>query len=138
MLATILLLLVESDPVVQIDLEETLKDSGFLTWDVANGRHALAELDEEAGRFSGLITSVQLGEGPNGWQVARRARQLLPNMPVVYVSSGHAAEWSSEGVPNSVMVEKPFVAARVVAAVSKRLNAATATLLPSTADCLCL
>jgi DNA-binding response OmpR family regulator len=131
MLATLLLLLVEKDPVVQIDLEETLKDAGFLIWDVANGRQALAELEEDATRFSGLITSVQLGDGPNGWQVARRARQLVPDMPVVYVSSGQAAEWSSEGVPNSVMIEKPFAAAQVAAAIPRRLHLVAASSLPS-------
>jgi len=70
-----------------------------------------------------LVTDVQLGPGPSGWEIAKRARELHPEIPVVYVTGTAAAEWSSKGVPNSLIIQKPFAAAQVVTAVSQLLNA---------------
>lgn len=41
-------------------------------------------------------------------------------MPVVYVSGDGAPDW--EGVPNSIMLGKPFAIAHLVTAISKLLN----------------
>ena len=49
----------------------------------------------------GLIIDLNLGEGPDGWAVARLARQLMPALPVVYVSAASEHEWTSMGVPNT-------------------------------------
>ena len=56
------------------------------------------------------------------WDVARRAREKIPTLPVVYVTGDSAHEWAAQGVPNSVMISKPFVAAQIVNAVSTLLN----------------
>jgi hypothetical protein len=45
-------------------------------------------------------------------------------MPVVYMSGDSSPEWSSKGVPNSLMVAKPFAPAQIITAVSTLLNAA--------------
>lgn len=71
--------------------------------------------------LDGLITDINLGDGPDGWQVARKARELVGGLPVVYVSAASEHEWTSHGVPNSVMVTKPFVPAQVVVAISSLL-----------------
>ena len=87
------------------------------------GTKALAEFQAGASRFRAVITDIRLGAGPDGWAVARRARELVPNMPVVYMSGDSAPEWSSKGVPNSLMVAKPFAPAQIITAVSTLLNA---------------
>ena len=56
--------------------------------------------------------------------MARRARELVPNMPVIYMSGDSSHEWSSKGVPNSLMVAKPFAPAQIITPVSTLLNAA--------------
>jgi hypothetical protein len=38
-----------------------------------------------------------------------------------------ADEWSSRGVPNSVLLQKPFAPAQLITAVSQLLNAGPAT-----------
>ena len=40
-------------------------------------------------------------------------------MPVVYVTGGAGADWASKGVPNSVLVPKPFAPAQVIAAIAQ-------------------
>ena len=38
------------------------------------------------------------------------------------MSGNSAADWTSKGVPNSIMLEKPFAPAQLVTAISNLLN----------------
>jgi len=59
----------------------------------------------------------------NGWEVARQAREIDPSFPVVYMTGAAADEWASHGVPNSILLTKPFAPAQLVTAISQLLNA---------------
>ena len=124
MTSTTALFLVEDDALIRELLEASLSDAGFEVVEVGCGATALAEFDADAARFRAVITDIRLGAGPDGWAVARRARELVPNMPVVYMSGDSSHDWSSKGVPNSLMVAKPFAPAQIITAVSTLLNAA--------------
>ena len=119
---SILLLLVEDEALIRVNLQEELDEAGFALVVAANGKQAMAELEADATRFCGVLTDIRLGSGPNGWEIARRARELVPNVPVVYISGDSAHEWDSRGVPNSVMVTKPFVTVQINTALSNLLN----------------
>jgi hypothetical protein len=43
---------------------------------------------------------------------------------LMYVSGGSPQAWASDGVPNSIMITKPFAPAQVVTAISGLINAA--------------
>ena len=124
MTTTTALFLVEDDALIRELLEASLTDAGFEVVEVSCGTKALAEFNADAARFRAVITDIRLGPGPDGWAVARRARELVPTMPVVYMSGDSSPEWSSKGVPNSLMVAKPFAPAQIITAVSTLLNAA--------------
>jgi DNA-binding response OmpR family regulator len=113
-----LLLLVEDEALIQNLLGNALVKAGYEVVVAGNGVKALEELALDANRFRGVITDIRLGSGPNGWAVAHRARALSPTIPVIYMSGDSGHEWSSQGVPNSVMLVKPFRMSEVVAAVS--------------------
>ena len=117
-------LLAEDEVLIRMNLEEELAEAGFDLAVTTNGQEAMAELETKAARFCAVITDIRLGRGPDGWEIARRAREAVPEMPVVYISGDSAHEWSARGVPNSVMVPKPFYPAEVVAALSTLLNQA--------------
>jgi DNA-binding response OmpR family regulator len=55
-----------------------------------------------------LVTDIALGDGPDGWQVARRARARSPDMPVIYMTGGRGDEWRPQHVPMGVLLLKPF------------------------------
>ena len=59
-----------------------------------------------------------------GWDVARVAREIDPTMPIVYMTGTHGEDWASKGVPNSVLLTKPFAPAQLVTAISNLLNEA--------------
>jgi DNA-binding response OmpR family regulator len=118
------LLLVEDEILLHEILTIELADAGFETVAVSEGNQALAELEAVATRFKAVITDIRLGDGPDGWNVARRARELVADMPVVYITGDSAHEWSSKGVPGSVVIAKPFTAAQLSTAVSTLITAA--------------
>jgi hypothetical protein len=45
-------------------------------------------------------------------------------MPIVYMSGDSDHEWSSKGVPSSIIIAKPFAPAQLVTAVSTVINEA--------------
>jgi CheY-like chemotaxis protein len=122
----VLVLVVEDEPLIQDMVEVALADGGFTTEMASSGEAAVGLLDQKAADYKALITDIDLEPGKaTGWDDARRARELVPDMPVVYTTGHSAAEWTSQGVPNSLLVQKPFAPAQIVTAVSQLLTAAT-------------
>jgi CheY-like chemotaxis protein len=122
-----LLLLVEDEELLHPSLEDALSDSGFEVRLAKNGAEGLALLEGHKDALRGLITDIELGKGPNGWDVARHARELIHDLPVVYMSGRNGHEWSSQGVPQSVFLAKPFALAQIVTAISTLINAVDST-----------
>ena len=77
---------------------------------------------DPAASIQGIITDIRFGEPPDGWDVARVAREIDSEMPIVYVSGDSAPDWASKGVPNSLILAKPFAMAQLVTAISQLLN----------------
>jgi DNA-binding NtrC family response regulator len=124
MTSSVLLLLVEDEPLIIDVLEDALTESGYEVVKAKNGKQALEAIEENASGFRAIVTDIKLGRGPDGWAVAQRARELIPQMPVVYMSGDSAHEWASKGVPGSVILAKPFAPAQLVTAVSNLVTEA--------------
>ena len=121
-----IVLVVQDDQLLRSIVEESLTDGGFDIVIATSGENAVELLDASKGKYRALVTDINLGPGKmDGWEVARHAREVDPDFPVVYVSGDSAEEWASKGVPNSIMLTKPFAPAQLVTAVSQLLNAAT-------------
>ena len=117
------LLYVEDEPITQELVVTALREAGFEVWTANDGSQALDLLGAANGALRGLITDINLGDGPEGWEVAGKARELTGGLPVVYVSGASVDEWTSKGVPNSLMIAKPFAPAQIVVAISSLLVA---------------
>lgn len=120
---TISVLLVEDEPLLAIDVESGLIDAGYSVVVASSAQLALATLSSRDPPVSALVTDIRLGPGADGWAVAKRARELIPGVPVVYMSGDSAAEWTSMGVPDSIMLTKPMALSQVVVALAQLLNA---------------
>jgi CheY-like chemotaxis protein len=118
----VLILLAEDEPLIGLSIRESLEEGGYSVHVAASGREAIAALEGGEDDFAGLITDIRLGGGPDGWALARRARELKPEIPVVYISGDSAHEHRARGVPDSLMVQKPFAMAQVVTAISTLLT----------------
>jgi DNA-binding response OmpR family regulator len=124
----LLILVVEDDQLIQSIVEECLSEGGFLAVMASSGEDAIDLLDAADGKYRALVTDINLSPSKiDGWDVARHAREIDPNFPVVYMSGKDADEWASKGVPNSIMLAKPFAPAQLITAVSQLLNASPPT-----------
>ena len=121
------LLLVEDEALIRDSTAAVLEDGGFTVIQADGGEAAIAQLDGE-NAFSGVITDIRMGAGTTGWEVARRARHAYPAIAIVYMSGDSAADWRSEGVPNSTMLQKPFASAQLLTAMASLLNAKDSSL----------
>jgi DNA-binding response OmpR family regulator len=119
-----LLFLVEDEKLVREMLEIAFTEAGFEVLLASSGEQALAELEIDATRFKALITDIKLGAGPDGWDIAHRARELVPTTPVVYMSGDSGHDWASKGVPKSILIPKPFAPAQIITAVATLVNEA--------------
>jgi CheY-like chemotaxis protein len=120
----LLILIVEDDELVQSVVADALSEGGFEAAIASTGSNAIELLDAAKGKYRALVTDINLRPGEiDGWKVARHAREIDPHFPVVYMSGGEADDWASQGVPNSIMLAKPFAPAQLVTAVSQLLNA---------------
>jgi DNA-binding NtrC family response regulator len=121
------ILIVEDDQIIQSLIEETLSEAGFEPTITASGEEAVTLLSGHNVNYRALVTDIALRGKMEGWEVAQHAREIDPAISVVYMSGAHVADWASKGVPNSVMLEKPFAPAQLVTAVSNLLNSAPRT-----------
>ena len=121
------ILVVEDDQLIQGFVEDALSEGGFEVAFAASGEEAATLLIGNKGQYQALVTDIGLPGRSDGWEVARRAREVNPDFPVVYMSGQHAEEWTSKGVPNSIMLAKPFAPAQLVTAVSQLLNTGAPT-----------
>jgi CheY-like chemotaxis protein len=119
----VLVLIAEDQAEIGDILSDSFKDGGYDVLLAATAEEALAALDARGQEVRALVTDIKLGSSTTGWDVARHARELKPEMPVVYMTGSESNDWPSLGVPNSILVPKPFAPAQVITAVSQLLNA---------------
>ena len=115
-------LIVEDEYLLQGIIEEALSEAGFAADILSSADEALTRFQSGATDYKVLVTDVNLKGSLSGWDVARQIREQEPLFPVVYMTGGAAHQWASQGVPNSILLEKPFAPAQLVTAVSNLLN----------------
>jgi CheY-like chemotaxis protein len=122
----LVVLLVEDDQSIQAIVQEILTDGGFEIAIASSGEEAVGLLEAALTKYRALVTDINLGGGNmDGWEVARRAREKNAEFPIVYMTGDSADEWASNGVPNSILLSKPFAPAQLVTAVAQLLNTGT-------------
>ena len=117
-----LVLLAEDEPAIADIIEISLEEAGFAVLRTSSGVDAIKGLEARPKRFCAVVTDIKMPGASDGWDVGRRARELISGVPVVYMSGDSTAEWTSQGVPGSVMIAKPFAPVQVVTAISSLMN----------------
>lgn len=119
----LVILVVEDEAIIRDVVEETLDDGGFKVVLATSGEEAVKLLDSAEPDYRALVTDINLAQSAmTGWDVARHARSINPELAVVYMTGDSAADWAVHGVPNSVLLTKPFAPAQLLTAVAQLLN----------------
>ena len=116
-------LVVDDEAIIRMNLVDVLEAGGFTVYESIDGDTAIAEIDSRE-VLHGLVTDVRLGTAVDGWQVARHARSKFPSIGVVYITGDSAADWPAQGLPNSILLQKPFADALFTDAVTTLLREA--------------
>jgi CheY-like chemotaxis protein len=123
--APIHVLFVEDEFLISEWVSQSLSEQGFDVWTVTNAADALAHL--AALPVDVLFTDINLPGSMDGAALARRAREMQPQLPVVYASARATLLKQDARVPGSIVVPKPYEPAlvgRLLAAATKAATAA--------------
>lgn len=107
-------LVVEDEPHICELIADILDAEGFASVCANRDEEAFEALRSQPA-FACLVVDVNLREGMTGYDVARYARTLDPELPVVFVSGEiSAASVDANGVPGALFAPKPFTADELV------------------------
>lgn len=107
-------LVVEDEPLVRHIIVAELEDAGYAIVEAANAQAAIDVL-ADARSVDLLFTDIRMPGALDGWQIAERARELRPGLPVIY-ATGFSDE-APRLVPGGVFFKKPYRASAIIAAI---------------------
>jgi CheY-like chemotaxis protein len=117
------ILVVEDDHAICDLIRDLLEPLDLQTVCVTSDRAAY-DMIPTLPAFAAVLLDVNLGPGTTGFDVARFARQVLPDVAVIYVTGQASVEsFKAFGVPDSAFVAKPFTADELLTAVRTRVPA---------------
>jgi CheY-like chemotaxis protein len=127
-------LFVEDEFLIREWIAQSLVEQGFAVKKVSNATDALRHF--ACGPVDILLTDINLPGGMDGTALARRIRELEPDLPVIYASACAKLLKQEDCVPGSLVLGKPYdpaVVARLLAAAVRtgRLAAPVAALEPA-------
>ncbi len=117
-------LLVEDEYLISEWVAESLAQQGFAVCTATNGMDALKCLASVPVDI--LFTDINLAGSMDGTMLARRARELLPDLPVVYASGRVNALDPQVRVPGSTFVPKPYVLSLIGRVLANAVKSAAA------------
>jgi len=97
-------LVVEDEMLIRLHVADSLRDHGFSVIEAADGREAIAALQEDAS-IAAVFTDVTLPGQPDGFGLARWVRTHRPGVPVI-LTSGEVTEQHVQSVGR----DEPFFA----------------------------
>src|SRR3981081_2085032 len=115
-------MVVEDDHAIQSIVEEALTDGGFEPAIAPSGEEAVTLLKGGHTKYRALVTDINLRGRMDGWEVAKQAREIDPEFPILYMPAENPDQCPPRGVPTSILLTKPFAPAQLVTAVSQLLN----------------
>lgn len=115
------ILFVDDDALCSLDTCTALRELGY---NVLCAHTAQSALDTLGARraLTALVTDIDLGEGPDGFEVARAARLTYPNLAVVFISGTAAARHAAEGVFRSEFIAKPYQPQQIAEALDRTMG----------------
>src|SRR5689334_20241799 len=100
-------LFVEDEFLIADMVAEVLAEHGFEVYTAANAKDALRHLTCGS-PCDILLTDIKLAGNIDGTTLARLARELRPNLPVVYASGSYRTIEELDAVSGAIFVPKPY------------------------------
>lgn len=114
------ILVVEDEALIIMLLEAAFLDEGYTVLTASNAAQAMGLL--ETTPIDGVVTDIRMPGSGDGWSVGQRAREVTPDLPVVYMTGDSGADWQAKGVPGSKVFNKPLRTETLIEAMASLLN----------------
>ena len=102
-------LVVEDDPIIREMMLDVLADEGFTTLCAETTQEAIQTISRNEGDdITALFADIDLGDHGGGYEVARHARRVKPDIKIIYTSGGAREDFSRERVEGADFVQKPY------------------------------
>ena len=124
-----LIVVVDDEPLVRRVACRTLEAAGFGVVGVPGGGEALSQLAQRGDEIILVLTDVAMPI-MGGHELARRARELRPALPVLLMT-GYADDAARDSGVDYPLLHKPFKSVDLVAAVRHALDEASGQALPA-------
>lgn len=119
------ILFVDDDVLCSFDTCAALRELGYNVVSADTGQGALETLGGQR-PLTALVTDIDLGEGPDGFEVARAARLTYPRLAVVFISGTASARHAAEGVCRSEFIAKPYQPQQIADALDRTMRSEAA------------
>lgn len=115
------ILVAEDDELIRQIICEVLVEHGFDPTQAASTAEAL-QMIEQRPDLSAAFIDIDLGDRGGGYQVARKVRETLPEVKIIYTSGGARGDYENERVEDALFVQKPYLPDRVCDLIADRLG----------------
>jgi CheY-like chemotaxis protein len=115
------ILVADDEEDIRLVVSEALTGAGFTVLNAESGPEALRILQANPSIHL-LFTDIVMPGGMDGFELAHRAKQLRPDLRVVY-TSGYVKElpWGEHGIGYGPMLRKPYRHQELVTEVNRLL-----------------
>jgi CheY-like chemotaxis protein len=117
--ASVVVLVVEDEPVVRLDAIETLRDAGFQVIEAANADEAIAILEARRD-IRVVLTDIQMPGSMDGLKLAATIRDRWPPISLI-VTSGRISVKQQDLPERGSFLPKPYSGLRLVEAIEAAL-----------------
>jgi len=100
-----MLIVVDDDDEIRVLVKELLLDRGYHVITAQNGAEGLDQIQHEP-QLTLMITDIRM-PGIDGWELARRATDMRPNLKVLYIT-GYPGEETPDDAPPGLLLRKPW------------------------------
>jgi two-component system cell cycle response regulator CpdR len=100
-----MIIVVDDGDGVRLLVETLLLDRGYDVITAQNGAEGLDRIQREP-RLSLIVTDIRM-PGIDGWQLARRATEIRPDIKVLYIT-GYPGEQPPDDAPSGPLLRKPW------------------------------
>ena len=115
------IIFIDDDFFSNLDSCEFLRGCGFNVASAYNTAAVMGLLERHK-PLAALVTDIELGPGEDGFEVARRVRELYPDLPVVFISGADSARARAQGVEGACFIAKPYHPRQIAAALDQAIN----------------
>jgi DNA-binding NtrC family response regulator len=116
-----LVLVVDDEPLILMDMAETLKAAGYQVWQARFAEEALRTIATQRTPISALVTDVEMPGEIDGCSLAWRVAATSSRIALILIS-GKGAVRCEDLPPNTLFLTKPVDGKRLVNEVRRRIS----------------